>query len=219
MLDHFADPVRSILRIAEREADRLGHNYIGCEHVLAALAQQPETPTTRILAGYGLTLDAIRTHLDRLVEQGVLPPPWHNDADLLRGLGIELDAVLRAARESFGDAAVDNAARRVTRRTGWTPLCGKAILIKQALYYAGEQRRERNGPVIEAPDFLLGLLRDAQQPIDKPRCFNNPWRRRLRGRLGLPLRGPSPVRLIVEAAGTSLEALQQAVTAGVPFTT
>lgn len=216
MLDHFAEPVRSILLIAEREADRLGHNYIGCEHVLAALAVQPDTPTARILAGHGLNLETIRSELDRLVEQGVLPPPWHNDADLLRGLGIDLDAVMRAARESFGDAAVDNAARQVTRRTGWSPLCGKAILIKQALYYAGQQRRERHQPVIEAPDLLLGLLRDAEQPVDRPRCFNNPWRRRLRTRLGLPLRGPSPVRLVVEAAGTSLEVLQRAATAATP---
>lgn len=216
MLDHFAEPVRSILLIAELEADRLGHNYIGCEHVLAALAQQPGTPTNRILVGHGLDIESIRSELDRLVEQGVLPPPWHNDADLLRGLGVDLDAVMRAARQTFGDAAVDNAARQVTRRTGWSPLCGKAILVKQALYYAGQQRRERNGPVIEAPDLLLGLLRDAEQPVDRPRCFNNPWRRRLRGRLGLPLRGPSPVRLVVEAAGTSLEVLQQAATAATP---
>lgn len=216
MLDHFAEPVRCILRVAEQEADRLGHNYIGCEHVLAALAVQPGTPTNRILVRHGLDIESIRSELDRLVEQGVLPPPWHNDADLLRGLGIDLDAVMRAARQTFGDAAVDNAARQVTRRTGWSPLCGKAILVKQALYYAGQQRRERNRPVIEAPDLLLGLLRDAEQPVDRPRCFNNPWRRRLRGRLGLPLRGPSPVRLVVEAAGTSLEVLQQAATAATP---
>ena len=213
MLDHFAEPVRRILRVAELEADRLGHNYIGCEHVLAALALQPGTPTNRILVRHGLDIESIRSELDRLVEQGVLPPPWHNDADLLRGLGIDLDAVMRAARQTFGDAAVDNAARQVTRRTGWSPLCGKAILVKQALYYAGQQRRERNRPVIEAPDLLLGLLRDAEQPVDRPRCFNNPWRRRLRGRLGLPLRGPSPVRLVVEAAGTSLEVLQAATAA------
>lgn len=217
MLDHFAEPVRSILLIAEREADRLGHNYIGCEHVLAALAQQPETPTTRILARYGLNLETIRIELDRLVEQGALPPPWHNDADLLRGLGIDLDAVIRSARESFGDAAVDHAARQVTRRNGWTPLCGKAILVKQALYYAGQHRRERHQPLIEAPDLLLGLLRDAEQPIDRPRCFNNPWRRRLRRRLGLPVRGPSPVRLIVEATGASLDELQQAAAAAAPL--
>lgn len=213
MLDHFAEPVRRILRVAELEADRLGHNYIGCEHVLAALALQPGTPTNRILVRHGLDIESIRSELDRLVEQGVLPRPWHNDADLLRGLGIDLDAVMRAARQTFGDAAVDNAARQVTRRTGWSPLCGKAILVKQALYYAGQQRRERNRPVIEAPDLLLGLLRDAEQPVDRPRCFNNPWRRRLRGRLGLPLRGPSPVRLVVEAAGTSLEVLQAATAA------
>lgn len=213
MLDQFPEPARSILRLADREADRLGHNYIGCEHVLAGLAQQPDTPAGLFLARHGLTLDAIRDQLDQLVAHGVLPPPWHNDAALLQGLGIDLDAVMRSARESFGDAAVDDAARRVTRRTGWSPLCGKAILVKQALYYAGEHRRERQAPTIEAPDLLLGLLRDAEQPVNRPRCFNNPWQRRLRGRLGLPLRGPSPVRLIVEACGTSLEALQQAATA------
>ena len=213
MIERFPEPTRTIMTIAEHEADRLGHNYIGCEHLLVALALQADTFAGRVLADHGLDPDVIRAQLNRLVDVGVLPPPWHNDIDLLRGLGVDLHRVMQAARAAFGDTAVDDAARDVSRRAGWTPACGRAILTKQAFSYAGQSRRQRGRPVIEADDLLIGVLRDAEEPLHRPRCFNNRWRRQLRSRLGLPHHGPSPVRLIVEHRGYDPAALRRAAEA------
>lgn len=58
--------------------------------------------------------------------------------------------------------------------------------------------------------LLLGVLRDAQQP-GKP----NPRLRQARVRLGFPDGGVPPVRLIAEASGASLDALQAKVAAAV----
>jgi hypothetical protein len=56
--------------------------------------------------------------------------------------------------------------------------------------------------------LLLGLLRDAQEPLE---AGLNPQDRRLRGVLGLRDRGPHPVKLLVEARGLTLEGLRAAL--------
>ena len=38
MLERFTDSARHLLVQAQHEARRLGHNYIGCEHLLLAAA-------------------------------------------------------------------------------------------------------------------------------------------------------------------------------------
>ena len=47
MLERFTDSARHLLVQAQHEARRLGHNYIGCEHLLlaaAGLASRPAPP-------------------------------------------------------------------------------------------------------------------------------------------------------------------------------
>jgi ATP-dependent Clp protease ATP-binding subunit ClpA len=210
MIERFPEPARQVFELADEESDRMQHNYVGCEHVLAGLARHPTSPVADILAAQGFDVDAIRAELARLVDQGVLPPPWRNHAALLRGLGVDLSAVRQHMEESFGPDAVDRATRRALRTTGWSPLCGKAHVFKQALHLA-HQRRHALGHAHTGPGhILLGVLDDAEHPLDRPRCFNNPWNRRRRANLGLPDRGPSPVRLIVQARGTTLAALREA---------
>jgi hypothetical protein len=58
--------------------------------------------------------------------------------------------------------------------------------------------------------LLLGLLRDAERPVAEGL---SPGEHRLRSMLGLPNSGPSPVRLLVEAEGLTLEGLQAATRA------
>lgn len=209
MIEQFPEPARQVFTLAEEEADRLRHNYVGCEHALAGLARHPG-PTAEFLTGNGFDVDTVRGGLDRLVGQGVLPPPWRNDAALLHSLGVDLVAVRATMEESFGTEAVDRATRQASRRTGWTPLCGKALMFKRALQLAHEHRKALGEPCVGPEHILLGILEDARDPLDKPRCFNNAWNRRRRRSLGLPHQGPSPVTLLVHAQGASLTELHQA---------
>jgi hypothetical protein len=56
------------------------------------------------------------------------------------------------------------------------------------------------------PDhLLLGLLRDAKDPIETEPSAQERW---LRGQVGLPDRGPHAIKLLVEARGLSLERLR-----------
>ena len=48
------------LSLATREAARLGHTYIGNEHLLHGLAAEDEGVAAQVLAGLGVDPDAIR---------------------------------------------------------------------------------------------------------------------------------------------------------------
>ena len=41
MLERFTDGARHVLVQAQKDARRLGHNYIGCEHLLLAAGSEP----------------------------------------------------------------------------------------------------------------------------------------------------------------------------------
>lgn len=211
MFERFTDAARDVMTVAGRESDRLHHNYIGSEHLLAAIAEQRESPAAQVLVAHRLGLRAVRAEIDHLITAGLLPPPSKNDTELLRTVGVDLDQVRRTLEQSFGLDAVNDAARRVSRRTGWTPLCGKALMVKQTFYFAAKQADALGQAHIAPEHLLLGVLLDARDPLDKPRCFRNPWQRRRRSHLGLQHRGPSPVRLVIEARGQRLSTLQDAI--------
>jgi ATP-dependent Clp protease ATP-binding subunit ClpA len=221
MFERFTEPAREVMDLACQEADRLRHDYVGPEHVLAGLARQPGTRTSGILRASGLAADAVRGGLDRLVDQGLLPGPWCSKADLLRTLGIDLDAVGQAMEESFGAEAVQAASRRALGRSRLredrvicaSPLTGKAMVAKRALHLASREAGALGHHGIGPEHLLLGVLRDAQDPVGTGVSRRG---RQLGGYLGLPRGGPSPVRLIIEASGASLDALRNKVLAELP---
>jgi hypothetical protein len=60
--------------------------------------------------------------------------------------------------------------------------------------------------------WLLALLRDAEDPVELT-AHRYPIERRKRAMYGLPDRGPSPIRLLVESHGLTLDQLRTAVLA------
>ena len=57
---------------AQEEAERAGHNYIGTEHLLLGLLREPEGLAARALAGLGIELEAVRAHVDAIVDRGAV---------------------------------------------------------------------------------------------------------------------------------------------------
>ena len=53
-----------------QEAERLGHNYIGCEHLLLGVLANEESPATKVLATHGVALQAVRDRTDAIVGDG-----------------------------------------------------------------------------------------------------------------------------------------------------
>jgi hypothetical protein len=222
VFDRFTQRARQVVVLAEQESDRLGHNYLGPEHVLASIAAQAGTHAGRVLRSRGLDAAAIRAELDRLVSQGILPPRWRNHSELLGSVGIDLAAVRRSMEEAFGGQAVGDATRRVSRRSwwrgggaAWTPLCGKAAAAKQAFYLAGIEADALGRKGVDPEHVLLGVLRDAEAPARWTRRT-----RRVRAVLGFPRQpGPHPVVAVIEARGLAVETLREAILAELHATT
>jgi ATP-dependent Clp protease ATP-binding subunit ClpA len=204
--------------LGSQEAERWQHHYLGPEHLLLGLLHQGDepirhgdNPAARLLRRHGLDLATVRAEVDRLISQGVLPRPQPSDTELLATLGIDLDAVERRLQATFGWRAYYNAAQRVRLRpihaVSHAPLSGTPLVCWRALRFAAEEAAARDqelGP----QHLLLGLLRDAQDPLS---TGLHPQDRRLRGLLGLRNHGPHPIRLLIEARGLTLEGLRAAV--------
>lgn len=217
MFERFTQPAHRVVELAEEEAARLAHRYLGPEHVLLGIVRDDNSRAARVLRAHGLDLEAARVEVGRLVDQGVLPRPERNDAELLRDLGIDLEAVRRQAEETFGCEAVDEASWRVTRRSwwrggalGWTPLCGRPMAAKGALHLASVEA-DALGQDVGPEHVLLGVLRDAAALPGDPRPSQRA--KRTRAYLGLPEQGASPVKLVLEARGLTLEQLREEVLA------
>ena len=207
----FTRPAGIVPELGRREAERLRQHYIGPEHLLLGLLVHGDNPAAALLRTHGLDLEAVRAEVDRLVAQGVLPRPQPTDAELLATLGVDLKEVYRRVRETFGDQAYYQAAQRVRLRrssavahtpSGGTPLVCRRVLVMAA--HEAMARGQQVGPL----HLLLGLLRDAEDPVETEPY---PQERRLRGQVGLPNHGPHAIRLLVEARGLTLETLRAAV--------
>jgi ATP-dependent Clp protease ATP-binding subunit ClpA len=196
---------------ARMEARRLGHHYLGPEHLLVGLLQEGDNLAARVLVAHGLDLATVRAEVDQLIGQGVLPGPQPSDGELLATLGVDLKAVHARLQATFGDHAYWEAAQRVRRRptqpvthtphisTDPSPLlCGRAISIAA---HEAIARDQDVGP----EHLLLGLLRDAEDPVETDLA---PQDRRQRVLLGLPGHGPHPIRLLAEARGLTLDRLR-----------
>jgi ATP-dependent Clp protease ATP-binding subunit ClpA len=218
VFERFTPPARRVVELAEEEADRLRHGYVGPEHVLLGIVRHGDSRAAQVLGAHGLDLAAARAAVGRLVDQGVLPRPERSDAELLRGLGIDLAVVRRRVEDTFGEDAVAAATWRVTRRpwwrggaVGWTPLCGRALAAKGALHLAGVEADALGQHEVGPNHVLLGVLRDAAALRGDPRPSRRA--RRTWAYLGLPGSGASPVKLVVEGRGLTLEQLRGAVLA------
>jgi ATP-dependent Clp protease ATP-binding subunit ClpA len=206
-------PAQMASYLMQQEAERLQHRYLGPEHLLLGLLHQTDSPAARLLHAHGLDLEGARAEAERLIAQGVLPGPRSSDAEVLATVGIDLEAVRDRLIETFGAEACYYAAQRVALQprsaAPWagTEMFNTPTLDQRALVFAAREADAR-GQEIGPEHLLFGLLRDASDPAGTDL---HPNERREHAYLGLPVRGPHPVRLLVEARGTTVEALLDAV--------
>ena len=79
MNSRFDDKSKNVIRLAEEIAGELGYNYVGSEHILAAIANEGTSRVAVALASQGITFDAIcekiaeYTTPDGTVPEGRIP--------------------------------------------------------------------------------------------------------------------------------------------------
>ena len=68
--DKFTDRARKVLTLAQDEAQRFNHNYLGTEHLLLGLVREGEGIAAGVLASLGVTPDRTRAEVLRTIEAG-----------------------------------------------------------------------------------------------------------------------------------------------------
>lgn len=68
--DKFTERARKVLQLAQEEAQGLGHNYIGTEHLLLGLVRESDSVAARVLAGLGIELDRVRPAVEAAIGRG-----------------------------------------------------------------------------------------------------------------------------------------------------
>jgi ATP-dependent Clp protease ATP-binding subunit ClpC len=69
------DSTPPLIRLAEREARRVNHEYVGTEHVLLALLRDKAGVAARICKNVGVDPNDIRAKVEAILDPGLSPPP------------------------------------------------------------------------------------------------------------------------------------------------
>ncbi len=77
MFERFTDRARRVVVLAQEEARRLDHNYVGTEHVLLGLIIEGEGIAARALESLGIDLEAVRQQVEEIVGRGQEASPRH----------------------------------------------------------------------------------------------------------------------------------------------
>ncbi len=68
--DRFNDRAKRVLALAQDEAIRFNHNYIGTEHLLLGLVREGEGVAARVLDSLGVELSKVRTAVEFIIGRG-----------------------------------------------------------------------------------------------------------------------------------------------------
>ena len=134
MFERFSDGARRIVVQAQHDARRLGHNYIGTEHLLLAVTEA-DTPASAVLRDQGVTPEYVEAEILRTIGRGSADPLHGLDREALAAIGIDLDVVRARLDAAFGPDALDRAVlahRRAGQRgsLGRHPALGKGPVAR-----------------------------------------------------------------------------------------
>ncbi|MFM7076291.1 MAG: Clp protease N-terminal domain-containing protein, partial [Planctomycetaceae bacterium] len=70
MYERFTDRARKVMQLANQEAQRFNHEYIGTEHVLLGLIKEGSGVAANVLKNLDIDLRKIRMEVEKLVQSG-----------------------------------------------------------------------------------------------------------------------------------------------------
>ena len=114
MTRNFTEGANAIVVQAYEHATRLGHPYLGGEHLLLALTASQ--PAGGVLREHGVTPGRVEAEIVRLSGSGLF---GDLDRDALAAVGVDIDAVRATTEASFGQEALIRAAWAVHRKPRW----------------------------------------------------------------------------------------------------
>src|SRR3954468_174879 len=72
--DKFTERARKVLTLAQEEAQRFNHNYIGNEHLLLGLVREGDGVAARVLSNMGVQLPKVRSAVEFIIGRGDQAP-------------------------------------------------------------------------------------------------------------------------------------------------
>ncbi|GAA3393176.1 Clp protease N-terminal domain-containing protein [Cryptosporangium minutisporangium] len=164
MFERFTKDAREVVVRAQAEGRELRHPVIGTEHLLLAMLADDTNSAYPVLHAAGLRYDQVRADVVRTVG-GANRILTDDDAEALKAIGIDLDAVLASVERSLGDESWTTPPpeperkglfRRPQRGTRFGPRARKVLelSLREAIRL---KHRE-----INAEHILLGLIREGE---------------------------------------------------------
>jgi ribosomal protein S18 acetylase RimI-like enzyme len=77
VFERFTQSARHVIVLAQEEAGRLDHNYIGTEHLLLGLLAEGDGVGARALGTLGISLPSVRVEIEKAIGRGPTPPAGH----------------------------------------------------------------------------------------------------------------------------------------------
>ncbi|WP_063045390.1 Clp protease N-terminal domain-containing protein [Nocardia pseudovaccinii] len=162
MFERFSRSARTAIVIAQEDARELRAPKIEVEHVLLGLLAQGEPELKTLLEEAGVTHRAVLKSLGREAKG---QPLGTEDAEALRSIGIDLDAVRESLEASFGEDALERAVPEERSRFGhgrdrnWGHHIPFTRDAKKVLELGLREALARKDRSIESGHLLLGILR------------------------------------------------------------
>ncbi|MEO0141296.1 MAG: ATP-dependent Clp protease ATP-binding subunit [candidate division WOR-3 bacterium] len=103
--ERFSERVRRIFSMAREESRRLGHDYIGTEHILMSIAKLGEGSAAMILTNLGVDLEELSRILEDSVPRGTGSPPGGElplNSSAKRAINYAFEEARRLQQQSVG---------------------------------------------------------------------------------------------------------------------
>src|SRR3954465_8306848 len=68
MYERFTDRARKVMQLANQEAQRLNHEYIGTEHILLGLVKEGSGVAANVLKNLDINLHKVRQEVEKIVQ-------------------------------------------------------------------------------------------------------------------------------------------------------
>ena len=178
MEGNFSNRVQDVIRLSREEALRLGHDYIGTEHLLLGVIREGEGIAVKILRNIGVDLFKLKKAIEEVMDQFSYiliecpPSPGLLTGDLGFGSTITYDLEAWAAGSGewlevssisdYGSFQSRRAGIRFRRDAASPPeyvhtLNGSGLALPRTLIACLENNRQADGSIV-VPEVLRGRM-------------------------------------------------------------
>lgn len=139
----FTPRAKKVLELAVEEAQNMGHNYVGTEHLLLGLIREEEGVAARVLENIGVRLDVVREEVISLLGEG------HPGQAQAQAGGAPSAHPPSASRSKSKTPTLDEFGRDLTQNAKdgkLDPVIGREMEIERVIQIL--LRRTKNNPVL-----------------------------------------------------------------------